>query len=165
MTFLVAYVRGLNASAAMVAMVWTVLGCAMVSSAFLWRRVVAANNGGLAMAAMGLLGAACALLPLLSSALPVLLLSAVGFGVATMPVFTAVGMLVRRHLPSEAWNDAFARATVIFAVGQSLGPFLSGALSDRFGLTASLWWTAVLLCIAAAVVLRQKPRFAVEKIN
>lgn len=162
MTFLVAYVRGLKTGGGSVALVWTVLGCAMVSSAFAWRSEVARNRGGRAMAAMGVCGALSALLPLLSSALPVLLLSAVGFGVATMPVFTAVGMLIRRHMPPALWNGAFALATVIFAAGQSMGPFLSGTLSDHFGLTASLWWTAVLLGVAALVVSRQRPHTVVE---
>lgn len=95
-----------------------------------------------------------ALLPLASPALPVLVLSAIGFGIATMPVFTAVSMLIRRHVAEARWSGAFAWATVAFAGGQSVGPFASGALSNRFGLTASLLWTAALLTSGALLATR-----------
>jgi predicted MFS family arabinose efflux permease len=157
MTFLVAYVRGLQGSAATVATVWALMGGAMVCSSLFWKNIVARNSGGQAMAFMGLGGAAAALLPLLSSSLPVLVVSAVGFGLATMPVFTTVAMLIRRHLPRALWSGAIVWSTVIFACGQSLGPFASGALSDTFGLSASLWWTAILLSIGAFIALRHAP--------
>jgi predicted MFS family arabinose efflux permease len=107
---------------------------------------------------MGFLGATSAVLPLFSNALPMLLASAIGFGLATMPVFTAVTMLVRRHLPIGAWNGAIASATVIFAIGQSLGPIGSGKLSDALGLSSSLVWTAVIMTAGSLVALLQKPK-------
>ncbi|HEX8551342.1 MAG TPA: YbfB/YjiJ family MFS transporter [Abditibacteriaceae bacterium] len=157
MTFLVAYVRALQASAATVAWVWATLGVSMIVSTFVWKGPLAKNRGGQTLALMGLGGAASALFPLVSDALPALVLSAIGFGLSTMPVFTAVTMLIRRHLAPSAWSSAIAWATVIFAAGQSLGPLGSGALSDRFGLVASLLWTASILTIAALVAWQHKP--------
>lgn len=160
MTFLVAYVRALQGSAATVAFIWTVLGVSMVTSTFLWRGALARNKGGQTLALMGFMGAASATLPLFSHALPVLLASAIGFGLASMPVFTAVTMILRRHLPIGAWNSAVAWATVIFAVGQSLGPIGSGKLSDAYGLSSSLYWTATIMTAASLVALLQKPKAA-----
>jgi predicted MFS family arabinose efflux permease len=45
---------------------------------------------------------------------------------------------------------------VLFGVGQTLGPYLAGAVSDAFGgLDAGLWVCAVLLAIGAGVTLLQ----------
>ena len=163
MTFLVAYVRSLSSGAATVAAVYVALGAAMVGGVFVWRRFLSIDRGGIPLAMMGLLGASAAILPYFSSALPVLILSAIAFGIASMPVFTAITLLIRRHLPQSAWTPAIAWATVIFAVGQSLGPLGSGALSDHFGLSASLWWTTVIMSIGACVALFQRKQSAEER--
>lgn len=159
MTFLVAYVRALNGSAATVALVWVVLGVSMLLATLLWKAQLALDKGGQTLALMGFGSAICAVLPLFSSALPVLLISASGFGLMSMPVFTAVTVIMRRHLPRAALNSGIAGATTIFAAGQSLGPLGSGALSDHFGLQASLVWSGAILTLAAIVALRQKPAF------
>lgn len=156
MTFLVAFVRSLSGGAATVAAVYVSLGAAMVGGVFVWRRFLAIDRGGIPLAMMGLLGAAAAILPYFASSPPALILSAIAFGIASMPVFTAITLLIRRHLPQSAWTSAIAWATVIFAVGQSLGPLGSGALSDRFGLSASLWWTTIIMTMGAFVALFQK---------
>lgn len=163
MTFLVAFVRGLNASGEMVALVWSCLGAAMVGSSWVWKARLARNTGGQTMALMGLGGAVCALLPLCLAlapalTLPILLTSAMGFGATTMPVVTAVTVLIRRHLPSAQWNGAIASVTAVFATGQSIGPVVAGKLSDQFGASASLWWSAALLGVAAFIALLQKPK-------
>ncbi len=157
MTFLVAYVRALDGSAATVALIWITLGVSMLLATLLWKARLARDTGGQTLALMGFGSAICAILPLFSSALPVLLLSASGFGLMSMPVFTAVTVIMRRQLPRAALNSGIAGATTIFAAGQSLGPLGSGALSDHFGLQASLIWSGVILTLAAIVALRQKP--------
>jgi predicted MFS family arabinose efflux permease len=43
-----------------------------------------------------------------------------------------------------------ARLTVVFAAGQTAGPWLAGLLADRTGPGAALAWTAV-LCGGAAL--------------
>jgi MFS family permease len=40
---------------------------------------------------------------------------------------------------------------VVFAVGQMAGPYLAGALADRYGTGATLAWTAA-LCTAGAAL-------------
>lgn len=158
MTFLVAYVRSLGASQGAVTLTWTVLGVAMIASAFVWRPFLSRNQGGRSLAVMGFGGACSALLPLASNALPLLLLSAACFGLTSMPVFAAVTMLLRRQLPPDAWTSAIALATTIFAVGQSLGPLGSGLVSDQFGPRASLLWTFGIMFLGAIVACAQQPK-------
>lgn len=157
MTFLVAFVQGQGAPAAIVAIVWSTLGASMVASAFAWRRALAGESSGRTMALMGVGGALAASLPLISPSLPSLLVSAALFGITTMPIFTAVTLLIRRFLPPGVWANAIAVGTVIFAVGQSLGPIGSGRLSDAFGPRASILWSLVILLVAAGVAWTQKP--------
>jgi len=156
MTFLIAYLRAHGASTGIVIAVWTTLGVAMTVSGPLWRIPLVRWRGGKPMALMLVLVATGALLPLVSEGLPMLLLSAALLGLASMAVITAVTVLIRRHLPLEAWSLAIAVATVIFALGQSLGPLGSGLLSDHYGLRASLVWTTVISLAAAGLALRQK---------
>ncbi|MEI6430949.1 MAG: YbfB/YjiJ family MFS transporter [bacterium] len=162
MTFLVAYVRSLTqgnaSSAAIVTSVYVTLGLAMVGGVFVWRKYLTVDRGGVPMAMMGIISAVAAMVAYFSLSLPALMFSAVLFGIASMPVFTYVTLQIRRHLPQSVWTSAIAWATAIFAVGQSLGPIGSGFLSDRFGLSASLWWTTIIMSIGAVVVLKQ-PKF------
>jgi predicted MFS family arabinose efflux permease len=74
-----------------------------------------------------------------------------------MPVFSVVSIAIRNHLPRAFWSRAVALSTVIFAIGQSLGPLGSGVMSDHFGLHASLVWTAAIMSVAAIVAWLQKP--------
>lgn len=156
MTFLIAYVRGLAGGPGAVAPVWATLGAAMLASSIVWKKALSVDHGGRVLTAMGLCGALCAAIPLFSDSFPALLLSAGGFGLCSMPIFAAVSISIRHHLPRQDWNRAVALATIIFAVGQSLGPIGSGALSDHFGLQASLVWTAAIMALAGFIALLQK---------
>jgi len=40
---------------------------------------------------------------------------------------------------------------VVFAAGQTAGPYLAGALADRYGTGATLAWTAALCAAGAAL--------------
>jgi predicted MFS family arabinose efflux permease len=48
-------------------------------------------------------------------------------------------------------TSTLATFTVIFAIGQICGPFLAGALADRYGTGATLVWAAA-LCAAGAML-------------
>jgi MFS family permease len=53
--------------------------------------------------------------------------------------------------PSASMSSCtLAAFTVIFAAGQIFGPYLAGALADRYGTGATLAWSAA-LCAAATL--------------
>lgn len=156
MTFLVAYVRKLGATPSTVALAWAILGVSMFASCFVWRRRLSAERGGTSLFWMGLGGGASAFLPLFSPSLLVLMISAIGFGLTTMAVYTGVTILLRLHWERAQWTLGVAYATTIFALGQSIGPYGSGLLSDHFGPKASLVWSGVILVAAGCVALWQK---------
>jgi predicted MFS family arabinose efflux permease len=156
MTFLIAYVRGLKGGASVVTPIWTAMGVAMLASSVFWKSALARDRGGRVLTMMAVGGALFATIPLVSVSLPALLISSAGFGLCSMPVFSVVSIAIRNHLPRQFWSRAVAFSTVIFASGQSLGPLGSGALSDHFGLRASLVWTAAIMGGSAIVAWLQK---------
>jgi predicted MFS family arabinose efflux permease len=83
-------------------------------------------------------------------------LSALIFG-SFMAGPAAVTILAQRQLPARSLTAAVATLTVAFAVGQSIGPILSGMVSDITGkVAAGLWASPALLGLAAIVSLLQR---------
>lgn len=157
MTFLVAYVRKLGATPGTVALTWVILGASMFASCFVWRKRLSVERGGTTLFLLGIGGGLSAFLPLFSPSLWVLMISAIGFGLTTMAVYTGVTILLRLHWERAQWTLGVAYATTIFAFGQSVGPLGSGWASDVFGPKASLIWSGVILIAAGVVALWQKP--------
>ena len=70
----------------------------------------------------------------------------------------AITMLVRRLLAPELATAAIAALTVAFALGQALGPIVSGYVSDLTGsIAAGLWVAPLLLAGSAAFAPLQRP--------
>jgi predicted MFS family arabinose efflux permease len=158
MTFSVAFIRANGAGPLEVAIFWAVLGIAAMLAPTVWSAPITRWPAAQGLSAALLAVALGAALPLVSSALPVMLVSAVCFGGSFLSVVAATTALARRYLPSSAWSAGIALFTVIFAAGQSLGPLVSGILSDGAGgLRAGLGWSAAVLALGAVIALVQAP--------
>lgn len=168
MTFIIAFLRGEAADDATIAAFWCVLGLCAVGGGFLWGRLFSALPGGWPMTVVLILNAIGASLPLLAGTLSAALVSAALFGATVMAVPSAATAFVRRSQPAAAWTTTLGRLTVVFGLGQCLGPLLSGALSDsssagiRAGLTVS---AGVLLVAALAAAFQGEPRAAQRSYN
>jgi hypothetical protein len=109
------------------------------------------------MAVVLLVDAAGALLPLASSAVWVLGGSALLFGAGVMAGPAAATEVVRRAVPAAAWTVALGRITVVFGVGQCLGPLAAGALADSAaGIATGLAASAALLVAGAGAAALQR---------
>lgn len=150
-TFLSAYLAAHRASMLQVALTWALLGGAAVAAPALWSKPIATWPGTRVLTALlALLGGAAALA--LGRAEPVTITaSAIAYGATFLGVPAAITALIRTATPPARWTGAIAAFTVIFAVGQTAGPYLAGALADRFGTGATLAWTAA-LCFAGAML-------------
>jgi predicted MFS family arabinose efflux permease len=158
MTFSVAFIRENGAGTLEVATFWAVLGIAAMLAPTVWSVPITRWPAARGLSAALLAVAVGAGLPLVSSALPVMLVSAVCFGGSFLSVVAATTALARRYLPSSSWSAGIALFTVIFAAGQSLGPLVSGILSDGAGgLRAGLGWSAAVLALGAVIALVQAP--------
>ncbi|GAA5534460.1 YbfB/YjiJ family MFS transporter [Deinococcus aluminii] len=151
MTFIIAFLRA-GGAGDLVTVFWAVLGAAVMLSALAWQRPATRLPGARAMGAQMLTLALGAALPLLSTSPAALLISGLLFGGSFLAVVTFTTILTRRTLPEAAWGQGIAAFTVIFAAGQTLGPLLTGALSDAAGgLRAGLGVSALVLLFGAGL--------------
>jgi MFS family permease len=157
MTFVIAWMREHGASTTDVILVWSLLGIATLVAPWLWKRPFAEWRGGPVIALVMTVLAAGAGLPLLASGLPAMLASAALFGAGMFSTPSAVSTLIRKQLPKPAWGGAMAVFTILFAIGQIVGPTVTGWLADLYGsLRPGLALSALMLLAGAVVALRQK---------
>jgi predicted MFS family arabinose efflux permease len=150
-TFLSAYLAAHHASVGQVALTWAVLGLAAIAAPVLWSRPINTWPDARALAALLAVLSIAAALALVSAAPAAVTGSAIGYGVSFLGVPAAVTALIRAATPPRDWTGALAAFTVVFAAGQMAGPYLAGALADRYGTGATLAWTAA-LCTAGAAL-------------
>ncbi|MFI6585539.1 YbfB/YjiJ family MFS transporter [Embleya sp. NPDC050493] len=151
-TFLSTTLVGRGAGSVEVAFTWALLGAAVVAAPWMWRGVSAASPPGRVLAMLLAVITAASCLALVNSGGPaVALASATAYGAAFMAVPATVTALVRSATPPEDWSRALGSFTVLFAVGQTAGPWVAGAIADRTGPNAPLVWTAALCALGALV--------------
>lgn len=150
LTFIFAWIRshGLSWQFGMAA--WILLGLAILVSAFLWQRPLNRLPGAQTLSiscGATLLGT---LLPLAGGEVSVLA-SSVIFGVSVFIAPAAIAVVLRQNLAASRLAQAMALFNLPFAIGQTIGPYAAGALSDHYGLNSSLWLSAGLLGIAVVL--------------
>jgi len=155
--FIIAYLRSEEGfSAASVSLFWSILGLTSVAAAFLWGPILARLTGGWGTAAtigVVMVGAA---VPLLWSRPGGAYLSAILFGGSFLSVVAAVTAFARKAARPHAWTAVIAAFTVVFGLGQCIGPILSGALSDGpSGIRSGLWLSVGLLAAGSIVAVFQ----------
>lgn len=161
MTFVIAFLRSSGVAAAALSGFWLLLGLSTFASAFIWRAALDKLRGGQSLAATLLVVAVGAGLPLVSTSLVGVLLSALLFGGAFLSVVASVTNIVRRALPSAAWAWGIALFTIFFSVGQAFGPLISGLMADRTNsLTGGFLLSVLFLAMGAILALLQKPHDA-----
>ena len=112
--------------------VWMVVGVALVPSVYIWQ--LAANRWGLlrVLRLAYLVESVGALMTALSESLYMLVVSCVLLG-GTFAAITALGISAAKQLAPTRVAQAVSAMTFSFAVGQLLGPAISGRLADYFG--------------------------------
>jgi predicted MFS family arabinose efflux permease len=150
-TYLSAYLVAQDASSVQTALTWILLGVAVTAAPIVWRRPIARRPGGRTLAVLLAVLAVAALGALIRPDPWVVGLSAIGYGGTFMAVPAAVTALVREATTPDRLTATVAAFTVIFAAGQTAGPWLAGAIADRTAPGATLGWTA-LLCGGGAVL-------------
>lgn len=157
-TFLVAWMRDIDAGPGLVSLTWIVIGLGIIVSPFVWRRVLARFDNGVPLALATAVTALGTLLPLGLSGTFGLIISAALFGVAVFIAPASVTAFSRKNLTPELQGSAVALFTTVFAVGQTIGPVAAGAIGDEFGtIEQGLLAAGVVLAIGAVVALGQAP--------
>lgn len=157
-TFIVAYLEShLGFGAADVTLFWGSAGLAATGAGLVWGPVLSRLAGGRGVALANAVVMLGAVLPVLLPARGAVYASAIVFGGSFLIVPTSVTAFVRKAVVARLWTGAIAALTVGFAIGQCVGPWLSGVVSDsRFGVAGGLLLSGVVLAGAAAIALVQR---------
>lgn len=158
MTFIITLLKEQHLSTGAVISFYTLLGFGVMASPWLWAGLLQRQRGGKALAILSGLLALATLLPVLfGQALPAFVSGAL-FGGVFLSLVASTTALVRHNLPQAAWPAGISAFTIVFAVGQIVGPSVVGHLADGAGgLRAGLAASAAVLALGAALALRQRP--------
>jgi predicted MFS family arabinose efflux permease len=157
-TFIVAYLRSrLGFGAAEVTLFWGCAGAAATFAGLAWGPLLARLSGGCGVAAANAVAALGAILPVLLPTHAAVFFAAVLFGGSFLIVPTSVTAFARKAAPPHAWTAAIAMLTAGFAIGQCIGPWLTGEVSDRsYGVAGGLLLSGGILAGAAVIALLQR---------
>ena len=161
MTFMIAYVRDAGGSAAAQSALWCLIGVGAFASPWVWRRLMAKGDSGITMGvimAVLTVGAGLAMI----GATPLwLAASALVFGNSFFAVVTATTAFSRLNYPPDAWPKVIGIMTITFGLGQTIGPFLTGAITDATGsLSYALNFSVAVLAVGAVLAFFQKSQRA-----
>lgn len=158
MTFIVAVLAGIGLGAHAIAVFWVLLGIGGSVGGWVWAPLLRRARGGSAAAAlMVLLTLACAI-PAGTTWPPALYLSGILFGLCFLSVASAITAAARDAVPPARTTAAFALITTAFALGQVVGPWLTGALADGpGGLPLGLGVSAAILLVGAGMCRLHRP--------
>ena len=157
MTFVVALLREQGASGTAVTVFYALLGVAVLASSRIWAGLLDRCKGGQALALLCALLGVATVLPALTAAWPVVLLSGLVFGGVFLSVVASTTALVRHNLPQAVWAAGISAFTIVFAAGQIVGPTVVGWIADGpGGLARGLVFSAAALWVGAALAWRQK---------
>lgn len=157
MTFIIALLRSSGASSLQITVFYTLLGLAVVASGRIWARLLDRYHGGQALAILSALLGLATLLPVLSTHPVLTIASGVLFGATFLSVVASTTALVRHNLAPDAWVSGISAFTIVFAIGQVLGPALVGWISDGpGGLQRGFLASAIALWLGALLASRQK---------
>jgi predicted MFS family arabinose efflux permease len=152
MTFMIAYVRDAGGGAPAQSAFWCLIGLSAFATPWVWRRVLALDRGGRSTAIILAVNAVGAALPLFGHSVVLLAISALVFGVSFFAVVGSTTAFVRFNYPHAAWPTAIAALTISFGIGQTLGPVVTGAITDVLGnLSYALNAGAAMLAVGAVL--------------
>jgi predicted MFS family arabinose efflux permease len=158
MTFVIALLREQGEGAGRITSFYALLGVAVMASSRIWAGLLDRAKGGEALAILSALLGVAAVLPALTAWWPLLLLSGALFGGVFLSLVASTTALVRHNLPAAEWAAGISGFTIVFAVGQILGPMIVGWIADGpGGLARGLLFSAAALGVGAALAWRQRP--------
>lgn len=163
-TYFVKWVENNGYGPVEIGLVWGGLGLSVIMAPLLWRRILTRYPGGRSLGLSIGITSLGASIPLFTPSLPIIMLSGLIFGFAFLSVPAAVTAMLQRSLPKTSWGPSITFFTVVFALGQVIGPALGGMMSDLSGnLASGLTVSFITLAGGAFVSLFQKAVDAIER--
>ncbi len=164
LTFIVASVREAGLGAATISGGWVIIGIGIILSPFLWRPVLARWDSGVPLALACAVTGIATLLPWILPGVLGFALSALLFGLAVFIGPGAVTSFGRKNLPQALWGKSVSLFTLIFAIGQTVGPVAAGVIADMTGTVdiGVIVAGGILLCAAALAALQRPISQAIQ---
>lgn len=158
MTFVVALLRQQGQTEATITGFYALLGLAVVASSRIWSGLLDKAKGGGALATLNALLGVAVTLPVISHQAWALWVSGLMFGGVFLSLVASTTAFVRHNLPQPQWATGISAFTIVFALGQIVGPTMVGWIADGpGGLERGLAWSALALGLAALLAWQQKP--------
>ena len=158
MTFIISLLREQRLGEGAITGFYLLLGAGVVASSWLWARLLQRWRGGQPLALLNGLLALATVLPVLSAHPAAVFGSGALFGAVFLSVVASTTALVRHNLQPQAWSRGITGFTIVFAVGQIVGPSVVGLIADGpGGLARGLAISAALLGLGAALAALQRP--------
>lgn len=158
MTFIISLLREQRLGDAAVTGFYVLLGLGVVASSWLWAGLLQRWRGGQPLALLNGLLALATVLPVLSAHPAAVFGSGALFGAVFLSVVASTTALVRHNLPAAGWSRGITGFTIVFAVGQIIGPSVVGLIADGpGGLARGLAISAGLLALGAVLAAVQRP--------
>jgi len=158
MTFVVAVLREQGANASQITFFYAMLGLAVLASSRVWANLLNRYRGGQALSILNALLSGATLIPALTSAWPLMMVSGVLFGGVFLSVVASTTAMVKHNLAPSQWAAGISVFTVVFAAGQIVGPTVVGWIADGpGGLQRGLVFSAAALLLGAVLAWQQKP--------
>ena len=155
LTFVIAWLKEMRLGALLSTSLWVLMGIAVMFSGWIWQRPMAQWRPTSTYAA-------AALCTGLGSALPIFFRHEVALAISVILVggsfFMAPGSmtaLARKTLPQSVWAKAMNMFTMVFAVGQAIGPVLAGWIADTRSMNQAMLMGALMLGLSSALALTQ----------
>ncbi len=157
MTFIITFLREQQLDAQVVIVFYALLGVGVMGSPWLWAGHLQRNRGGQTLSVLCALLALATAIPVWASHPAWAFVSGGLFGAVFLSVVASTTALVRHNVPATQWAGGISAFTLVFALGQILGPGLVGWLADGGGLHAGLGVSAAALAVGALLARHQKP--------
>jgi hypothetical protein len=158
MTFIISLLREQRLGEGAITGFYVLLGLGVVASSWLWAGLLQRFKGGQPLALLNGLLALATLLPVLSAHPLVVYASGALFGAVFLSVVASTTALVRHNLPPAAWPRGITAFTIVFALGQIIGPSVVGLIADGpGGLARGFAISAGLLALGSALAALQRP--------
>ena len=157
MTFVIALLRDQGQTSDFVTLFYTLLGLSVVLSARLWAGLLDRYRGGQALSLLNFLLGLATVLPALTANPSLVLLSGLMFGGVFLSVVASTTALVRHNLPPAQWAAGISAFTIVFALGQIVGPTVVGWIADgEGGLARGFVVSALTLWLGSVLALQQR---------
>jgi len=158
MTFVIAMLREHGVGPQGLTLFYACLGLAVVASSRIWAGLLDRYREGQALALLNALLGVATVIPALTPHPLALIFSGLLFGGVFLSVVASTTAWVRHNLPAAEWAHGITVFTVVFAVGQMVGPTWVGWIADGpGGLARGLLVSAAVLWLGTALAWRQKP--------